>query len=434
MPPLTENPPAFPGPAGRNPQPGKDALLAAADRCVMCGLCLPHCPTYGLSHTENESPRGRLALIQATLSGRLPAGKRVREYLDHCLLCRACEAMCPSRVPFGEIMDGARAAFYSQEEMTGHWKNRFIRRLATKHRRRAWTARLFILYRQLGVQWLARRSGLLRLLGLTYEDQLLPHVTVPAAWRPVYPAVGKQRGRVALFTGCLSEITERDVLASTIHVLARLGYEVVVPGNQTCCGAIHYHEGDVKTALQLSEQNLDAFSGRDIDAIITIASGCGAQLTDYPHVLKQQPEMLASAGAFSGRVREVCRFLAEQDWPEDLPLANLAARVAIHEPCTHRNVLGGNRAVAALLGRIPGIDAFPLPENRTCCGGAGHYLVAQPGFASELRSGKARCIEKADPDIVVTTNTGCRIQLSVKTDGKGYTVRHPVQLLNEQLR
>jgi glycolate oxidase iron-sulfur subunit len=434
MPPLTENPSASPDPANRNIQSGKDALLAAADRCVMCGLCLPHCPTYGLTHTENESPRGRLALIQATLSGRLPAGERVRGYLDHCLLCRACEAMCPSRVPFGEIMDAARAAFYSQEKLNDHWKKRFVRQLALKRSLRAWTARLFILYRRLGLRWLARRSGLLRLLDVRYEDQLLPQVTAPAAWRPAYPAIGTQRGRVALFTGCLSEITERDVLASTIHVLTRLGYEVVVPGDQACCGAIHYHEGDVKTAQQLSRQNLDAFSDSGIDAIITIASGCGAQLTEYPHTLAQEPVLHARAGAFSGRVREVCRFLAEQDWPEDLALANLDARVAVHEPCTHRNVLGGNQAVAALLGRIPGIDAFPLPENRTCCGGAGHYLVAQPGFASGLRAGKTRCLEKANPDIVVTTNTGCRIQLSAKNDGREYNVLHPVQLIHEQLQ
>lgn len=400
--------------------------LESANRCVMCGLCLPHCPTYRKTRDESESPRGRISLIRALGNDSLPITDRLTFHLDNCLSCRACEAVCPARVPFGALMDDARAILIDTRPYTSRFFGHIGRNLATNRIALALTSALVTLYRNLGLQRALRASGLLRLSKriARLERMLTPATARKRAARTVPPA--PDAPTVALFLGCMARITDTDTLQAAKAMLTGLGFRVRRPRGQTCCGALHLHAGDRQRATASMEGNIRAFDEGTTDAIVSTSTGCGVQLHEAA------PRLCGTRGAaFSRRHADISVFLARQPWPDSLRLDPLQRRVAIHTPCSQTHVLGGVREVMELLSRIPGIELVELPDNRLCCGAAGSYMLTHPRMSDDLVRDKLALIRASGAGVVVTSNVGCRMHLqgAVSANGLNIEILHPVNLL-----
>lgn len=425
-----------------SPGPPLNAPLQETDLCVLCGMCLPYCPTFGLTADEGESPRGRLSLMQAFARGQLEPDAALLGHLDRCLVCRACERACPSGVPYGKLIDEARALL-GPGQLAGREHPAALRHLleavTDKPGRLRPLAKNLRLYQKSGAQWLARHSGLLKGLQLDGLEAMLPAVPAPQLFEGYYPSTharhgegqfgdgqrGKeQHGELALFTGCLSEILDVEVLQATIRLLNRLGYAVHVPPDQGCCGALHQHNGDPVTARTLAEQNRTAFAPLRVEAVIGTASGCTAQLFGYA-------QQWGEDSALPAPVQDITAFLAAIDWPDTVAVRPLQARVAVHEPCSSRNVLRDAGASARLLARIPGLEQTALPSQAQCCGAAGSYLITQPDNARALRQPLLDALDRQPADILVSHNLGCALHLANGLEG--VRVVHPVVLLAEQV-
>ena len=418
----------------------RNLIQAEADRCVKCGLCLPHCPTYTQAREEGESPRGRIALMQGVAAGTLPVGPRLEAHLDHCLSCRACERVCPSGVRYGELLNAARAILQAPDR-----PSQGSRRLADlaittlTDRARAERLRLLLrLYQRSGVQWLARRTGLLRALRLDRPEALIPPVGASGqAWKAFNPARGAERAQVALFTGCASSVFDRETLSAAVRILTATGYSVHVPPAQACCGALDLERGRHDRACDLAIQNSEVFNTLDVSAVLYVASGCGATLLDYG-----RSRIYETGGARPGirpPIVEITRFLADAltdcGWPDDTPLRPLNRRAAIHEPCSLRNVVRDVRGPYELLGTVPELELISLPGNAVCCGAAGSHMLEEPDAADALLAEKIEALRTAETPLLLTTNIGCAMHLAAGARRAGISVEvlHPVTLVERQM-
>jgi glycolate oxidase iron-sulfur subunit len=408
--------------------------LEEAERCVACGLCLPHCPTYRKTQNEADSPRGRIALMSGLAKGDLRITSRLESHLALCLACRACEAVCPSYVQYGKLLDAGRALIKNGRRAF-RWGKTWRRVayhswLARPERLRS-AGRFLRGYQRSGLQRLLRKTGLLKMLGLHDLDAELPPLPRLVNLEGVYRPRGNSRGRVALFTGCVARLADQETLQAAIRLLNRMGCEVLVPPGQNCCGALPLHNGEADAAAALMQRNIEAFPVEELDAIVTLASGCGAMLSEYPAQLPAD----RTAAAFSGKITDICQFLADREWPIDLTLLPLPKRIAVHDPCTLAHVLRRPDKPYALLRRIPGAEILPLPENNLCCGAAGTYHLTQPEMARKLRADKIGHLRRLAPDILTTSNIGCALYLAagVREAGLNIEVLHPIVLLERQL-
>jgi glycolate oxidase iron-sulfur subunit len=407
-----------------------------ADRCVMCGLCLPHCPTYRLTGDESESPRGRIALMRALASAQLAPTPSLIGHLDRCLTCRACEAVCPAVVPYGALIDSARVQVREGRSRWQRVKKLLIQKWLISHPRRIRAlGRLARFAQIMRIDEWARRSGLLQALGWTPLEKLLPKLSPLQRWRSFYPAQDKEQGQIALFTGCIADVVERPLLMATVKLFNHLGYSVYVPPDQVCCGALAWHEGEWEHAVRLACRNIQSFAAVEGQAVVCTASGCTVSLRDYPCWIQESGADATTASSFAYKLRDVNQFLCQLSWPKDMELKPLAKRIAVHDPCSLRHVLHQHRAVYALLRRIPAADIVPLSYNEDCCGAAGSYMLTQPELAQSLLSLKINNLREIRPDILVTSNVGCSLHLAagVKEAGLSIEVLHPVQLLARQL-
>ena len=405
-------------------------LLKETDLCVKCGLCLPHCPTYTKTRNEGESPRGRIALIEGLAGGRLALTPRLEGHLASCLTCRACEDVCPSGVHYGTIIDAGRALINSQRAQTT--REAAMYGLITRKPLLRFVARLLRLYQRSGLQRLARASGLVRLTGTGRLDGLLPSLPPTPAWQDYYPPRSDSRGTVALFTGCVAEMMDTTTLDAAIRLLTACGYGVHVPRTQACCGALHLHNGQPVQARQLAEKNLAAFASLQADAVISAASGCGAQLAEYDQIITDDQR----AQPFARSVQDISQFLAGITWPAGITFSPLHKRVAVHEPCSLRHVLHQQTPPYTLLRNIPGIELIPLPGNTQCCGAAGAYMITQPALADSLRNDKLEALKAPGAEILVSSNLGCALHLAagLRETGTDVEVIHPATLLERQMR
>lgn len=410
----------------------RQSIKSEADLCVKCGLCLPHCPTYGASRDEGESPRGRIALIQALADEALPAGGRLEFHLDRCLGCRACEKACPSKVQYGRLLEAGRA-LVAERSTHRHRPPLTLRFLAAGGLARA--AAPLRLYQRSGLQKLLRRTGLLSLLGLQRMDKLLPPLPARARLQAHYRhAAEDKRGEIALFTGCMGNALEQDALHAAIRLLTVGGYDVHVPRSQACCGALHRHAGDLAGAERLARRNLEAFNALPGAIPAYTASGCGATLSEYARWPLASDTALP---AFAAAPSDLCSLLEGIDWPNTISFQTPPQRIAVHDPCSLRNVLRTHEAPYRLLRRcMPDLDLLPLAGNERCCGGAGAYLLHQPDMADQLRGDKIEALRRSGARIVLSSNPGCVMQLSAgaREAGLDIEVMHPVTLLARQLR
>jgi len=366
--------------------------------------------------------------MQAVARGQLEPDERLKGHLDRCLVCRSCEKVCPSQVPYGALIDEARSLFapgqlFARERPSALQK--LLDAVADKQGRLRTLARGVRIYQKSGMQWLARQSGLLRGLKLDGLEQILPEVPEQQQLRDYYPAERVTRGNVALFTGCIGEVMDDGTLSAAIRLLNRLGYGVHVPESQGCCGSLHQHSGEPGVAARLARLNRTAFSGLKIEAVIGTGSGCSAHLQEYA-------VRYGEAGGLEVAVFDICDFLATIDWQQAPNLKPLNRTVAVHEPCSSRNLMHGIESVFALLNKIPELQSRPLVTQQSCCGAAGSYMVTQPELAGELRSNTLAAIDSAAADMVVTTNIGCALHIEMGL-AQPIELIHPVVLLERQL-
>ncbi len=411
-------------------------------RCVHCGLCLNHCPTYVELGLETESPRGRLYLIRAVSQGRIPISANVVRHLDLCLQCRNCQAVCPSGVRFGQIMEEARADILRDgRHAPASWlaSRLVLRTFFSKPQRIRHLMTALGLYQRSGLQGLLRRSPLLNLLPGPWRnlEQLVPRVSArPFTARGVVgsPADNPPRFRVALLSGCLMPYVFAHVHEATVRLLVRHGCQVVVPPEQVCCGALHLHSGDRQEAKRLARRNIDVFLAEEVDAIIANVAGCGAAMKEYGELLRDDPQYAEKANRFSALVRDVNEFLA------DLPLADglgsLHQVVTYQDPCHLAHAQGIKSQPRALLQAIPGLELVEMNQPDRCCGSGGIYNIIHPRMADRLLRSKMRDVMATGAQVIATANAGCALQLEagLRRYGLSGRVAHVVELLDEAYR
>jgi glycolate oxidase iron-sulfur subunit len=389
-----------------------EQLLKEADRCVKCGLCLPHCPTYLTWQSEADSPRGRISLIQALAAGELRNSAAAQIHLDRCLSCLACESVCPSGVRYGELIDGGRTLL-NRQHSARRLQRRLYDLLSDRQRLASWRS-FYRLLRRLRLTGLARlipSAGWRRMTKLA--NQLAEEAPPLTGLHPARHPTGRV---VQLFIGCVGSQTEQTLIREAISLLTHLGFAVEIPQAQVCCGAMHRHNGFPDDADARCADNRRVLQHSRAEALLTLASACQLELTEH----------LDSPLPVSGLVD----FLLDLPAEALAPLKPLPRRVALHIPCSSRNDQSRR-----LLQRIPGIELVELPENHICCGAAGSYLLTQPDASVRLGKTKIEHLRASEAELLVTGNTGCALQFRqlIEEEGLAVEVVHPLQLFARQL-
>jgi glycolate oxidase iron-sulfur subunit len=408
-------------------------------RCVHCGLCLNHCPTYRLWQLEADSPRGRIRQMIQVNEGQLPLSSGFVDHIDKCLDCRSCESACPSGVEYGKLVEYARARIetdYKRPPFARFARKVVFEKFLSFPGRIATAAKALRFYQRSGLQSMARATGILRLLGLAERERLLPRIDDEFFFGQLgktFLARGPQRAHVAFFSGCIANVTFSKLNEATIRVLTANGCEVVVPDQQLCCGALAAHAGVREAARELARKNSNAFASREFDAIVTNAAGCGSTLKEYDHLFSVNEPEHPAAVTFRDKVRDVTEFLAELGL--SARLKPMAKRVTYQDSC---HLLHGQKVREAprqLLRAIPGLEFVELPYSDICCGSAGVYNVTQTKASMELLADKMEYAKKTGAQIIATANPGCLLQLRAGTEMHGTVqeVLHVVELLDRAI-
>jgi len=407
-------------------------ILSLADRCVKCGLCLPQCPTYNLAENENESPRGRIALVQGWLTGQLEPSATLTQHLDQCLLCRRCERVCPSQVPYGEIMDQSKTLLAERTNKGFSLRtvisNISLKLLLNKNSSSFIFSGLRFLQR-VQIISLVKKSKVLKLFGLQRLISYLPILDKSIKTKNSYPVdktATQEKGKVALFTGCVSKQLDPKTIKASIKLLNLLGYSVYVPQQQTCCGALHLHDGKMEQATTLANKNIATFNQlKNTRAIISLVNGCTSQLREY--------SQLQTDNEFSPEVKDIVEFLAEVEWPDTLAFKPLNKKVALQIPCSLQNSLRAENKLMHLIKNIPNISIETIYNK--CCGAAGSYFLRQPTLSDQLKKHAITQLTSSSPEYIISSNLGCALQLKSGLSGTENTPRviHPVELLAQQI-
>jgi glycolate oxidase iron-sulfur subunit len=393
-----------------------DEAEAILRKCVHCGFCTATCPTYQLLGDELDGPRGRIYLIKSVVEGEKPTASTM-EHLDRCLTCRNCESTCPSGVDYGHLVDIGRKLVEQQVERPA--SQRFMRTLLRETLTRRW---LFDPAMRVGQA----------------VRPLLPEALkakVPERRDPGKRPSRSHARKVILLEGCVQPGMLPSIDAATDRVLDRLGLEAVRPQGSGCCGAIRHHLNDQAGAADDARRNIAAWwplIEAGAEAILINASGCGAMVKDYAHLLADDPEWAARAKQVVERTRDLAEWL-----PAEIDAAIAAgrlraassSRVVFHPPCTLQHGQKVRGVVEALLTRL-GATVLPVGESHLCCGSAGTYSVLQPQLSGELRSRKLGHLTAGEPELILSANIGCITHLQA---GTGTPVRHWIEWLDEQM-
>jgi glycolate oxidase iron-sulfur subunit len=406
------------------------------DDCVHCGFCLPTCPTYQLWDEEMDSPRGRIYLMDLAAKGEIGLEGPFTEHIDRCLGCMACVTACPSGVQYDRLLESVRPQIernVPREKNDAWFRNAIFALFPYKRRLRAAAVPGALYQRLRRIPVVAKLAS--KLPGrLGAMESLLPPVSVREAFArlPVHtPAVGERRARVALLSGCVQDVFFHRVNTATVRVLAAEGCDVLVPRDQQCCGALELHAGREDSALARAKREIAVYEKLDVDHVVTNVAGCGSSMKEYGHLLADDPEWAERAKAFSARVRDVHEVLAELG-----PRAErhpFRGRVAYHDACHLGHAQQVRSQPRDVLRSIPELELVDLPEAALCCGSAGIYNMIMPEAASELGARKAANVRSVEPDLVVTANPGCLLQIG-KHLGQDIPLLHPVQLLDAAIR
>ena len=408
------------------------------EKCVHCGFCLPVCPTYVLWGQEMDSPRGRIYLMKLAAEGGTDMNANWVGHFDTCLGCMACMTACPSGVDYGKLIEATRAQIERNTQRSPGEKRhrRFLFETFTRPERLKRLRLPMLVYQKSGLQAVVRASGILNLLPKKIQvmEALLPRLGPNEAIAEITAAVGEKRRRVGLLLGCVQREFFPQVNAATARVLAAEGCEVVAPQAQTCCGAILVHAGEEAAALELAKKTIDAFERANVDAIVTNAAGCGSNVKEYGHLLRDDPAYAERAKKFAAKCKDISEVLTSFE-----PRAQrhpLKLRVAFHDSCHLQHAQGVRSQPRALLAKIPDLQLAEIPEAAICCGSAGIYNLVQPDAANAIGDRKANLIAPLRADVVATGNPGCVLQLqsSLARNGHPTPVLHTIQLLDASIR
>ena len=381
--------------------------------CVHCGLCLNYCPTYRVTSLESESPRGRIYLMTQWRRGGLPYSDELARHIDLCLGCRTCEAVCPSGVPYGRIIEHGRAEL---ERVRARRAAGASRKLATFTMRRLLPhpGRLAAFA---ALTRVAQRTGLSSLLP---QGRQLP--ALPARWQPpaggVARAIGEKRFSVGFLTGCVMALMYPESHDAAVRLLQLAGCDVHVPAAQRCCGALFAHNGDLAQARRLRDVNEAAFGAPELDFLVVDSAGCSSHLKDfYP--------------GLGGKVRDLFEFLAEAGLPE--PKREVKVRVTYQDPCHLVHAQRIRKQPRQLLRSLPGVEFVEMPHADICCGSAGIYNAVEPEMSRRILDEKMADLLSVEPELVVTANPGCQMQLQagMRQQGRRIPVKHLAELMVE---
>ncbi len=398
--------------------------LPGINACVHCGFCLQACPTYLNLEDENDSPRGRIFLMRSLLEGTVkPDDPSVQQHIDQCLGCRACEPVCPSGVPYGQLLEATRATLREYRPVP------FLARVILFVFARSWLLRPAMFFsRILAASPIPTLlSGMKGRLGFAMA---MLASTGRSIERSRYNAISRgERGRVATLRGCVMDGLFSATNRATERVLKVNGYTIVAAPGQQCCGALHAHAGDLENARKLARRNITAFEKSGAEFIAVNAAGCGATMKEYGHLLKDDPEWHERASAFGSRVRDVSELLAIAG---PRPGGPLPIRVTYDAPCHLQHAQGVTLAPLSMLAAIPGLELVPLHDSDQCCGSAGIYNLIEPETSDAVLEPKLANIRDTRASWVATGNPGCLMQIGAGLIRAEISARsiHPVDLLD----
>jgi glycolate oxidase iron-sulfur subunit len=393
------------------PEPFLDERKALA--CVHCGLCLSACPTYLETGNENDSPRGRIYLMRAFQSGRSPLSDDAVRHIDLCLGCRACEVACPSGVQYGALLESTR------EHVEKHYQRSavqtFLRRVAIEKIFPFAGRMKLALFPAKMIRALRAESLLPKFAREAFS--LIPEDAREGQLPEVAAAKTPAKGRVGFIRGCVMNVLFGETNEASIRLLNDVGYDVVTPRAQVCCGALYAHGGNLEAARDCARRNIEAFERQNIEAIIINAAGCGSTLKEYGHLLHDDPEWAARAEAFGAKVKDITEVL-EKSRVHSPPRSALAKRgspmskvVTYHDACHLAHAQRITKQPRDLIKAVAGKHFVEMPESDVCCGSAGSYNLTEPEMAERLQRRKIENILKTDAQVVVTTNPGCILQI-----------------------
>jgi glycolate oxidase iron-sulfur subunit len=398
------------------------------DKCVHCGLCLNACPTYRELGVEMDSPRGRIYQMVQVAAGA-PITEDYRQHMSLCLACRACETACPSGVPYGRLIEAARADLQNRDAVS--WPVRMVRDfvygpLLRSHGLMTLAGTGLWMYQASGLQKLVRASGLLKMMGrLGQLEALTPQAQVPFFFRhigQVYPPQGERRYKVAFLAGCIQNISFARLNEATVRVLQKNGCEVHVPKEQNA--------GMRDDARRLARRNIDVMLAGDYDAIISNTGGCGSTLKEYHELFEHEPDYAEKSKEFVRRMRDVNEFLGSIELNREMQPLNIT--VTYQDSCHLAHGQKIRKQPRQLLNSIPGLKLEEMVNSDLCCGSAGVYNVVHTGLAMEILQSKFQNVERTKASVIASSNPGCMLQMETgaRLYGSGQKVMHVVELLD----
>ena len=407
-------------------------------KCVHCGFCLQACPTYLATGLETESPRGRIALMKAVNEDRLPFDSGVERHWDLCIQCRACEVACPSGVPYGHLIEATQNQFKSKENLNFIKKLAYeivFRKIVTRPKLLRGVFSLLRIYQISGLQKVIRRSKVINLISkkLSRLEVKTPfiHGKPLVAENQTFKAVEGNTKKIFMLSGCVMPLTHGNQMRSAIKVLNVNGFDVQIPEDQVCCGAINSHVGDLETARVLARKNIDAFQSENECEIVNMSGGCGARLKEYPELLEEDEEYSDKAKTFASRVRDIHELLVESDW--ECGDSFIDKTVTYQDSCHLANVQGIKDQPREILKCLDGVEFRELPSANICCGAGGTYMISEDDMSSKVLEMKLENVVSTGAKVIATANPGCYIQFEngIRESGLELEVKYVTDLLSE---
>ena len=396
-----------------------DELL---NNCIHCGLCLPTCPTYSLTELERSSPRGRIRLIKAVAEGTLSITKEFVYEMNFCLDCQACETACPAGIKYGSLVEAARAQIYELglETILGRYLKRFLLSWVFSHTGRIkFLAHLLRFYQLTGLQSIVEKTGVLKLFSknLNTIQLLAPKISKSFSTNILAERIlpkTKARYRVGFLPGCIMDVAFAQVNIDTVELLLHHDCEIIIPKGQRCCGSLQGHNGDIRGAKENARHNIELFSRYEFDYLVINSAGCGAFIKEYVSLFPDDGKLMKQAKSLSDRTKDITEFLVETGfYPMHKKKLHryYGKRITYQDACHLVHTQRISEQPRILIRSVPDIDYVELPESSWCCGSAGIYNIIHQTESMKLLKRKIECIQEIKPDIIVTGNPGCMLQL-----------------------